>query len=612
MVYTAHAWKTIAVDVVPALGRGPFFAVMVDRRRRYVYAFHMMAGSCGRLSACVALVAAVTLASGGETAGDMRRQKKLIATGWDKADTERLLQNLDEMERRPFDGVVIECEGRADGDKRCPMRAAFKDEEWRREWFQPCVDQMRACRFTHFTDNFITVGANPGNVDWFEDEGWRRITAHWRIAAWVAKEGGFKGILFDPEPYTKPHAQFAYSAQAGKGAHTYEAYCMKARERGREVIAAIAAEYPGITLLCYFLNISCSTATGHADPRPVLSTLGYGLLPPFLDGWLDGMPPKMTVVDGCEQAYMYNSPMQYLEAALKIKGACQELVSPENRQKYRAQVQAGFGIYLDAYSNPEGSKYFMKTHLPSRLHQLRSNLSAALQSADEYVWIYGEKYRWWPTPNKRVSEQTWPEALPGAENALGFARDPLDYGRERVAEMTKEGRLINLARNGDFGSDASAPATSGAPVERWRSGGIPAGWHGWQAAESKGAFAWDRENGAAAKGAARASNVAEGCLIQSHEVKPGERFAVAAALKLQGSGDGRIRVRWQTAEGRWTHEIKDQLVLPGGPRHDWMNLFGVVEVPEEVGKLVLLLGVTGQARPDDVAWYDDVRIYKLE
>lgn len=560
----------------------------------------------------VALLLMAFQAVGGEAGGDMRRRKKLIATGWDKANTERLLQNLAEMEQRPFDGVIIECEGAIDAEKRCAMRATFKNEEWKREWFQSCVDQMRACKFRRFTDNFITVGANPGNVDWFDDGGWTQIVAHWRIAAWVAKQGGFKGILFDPEPYTRPHMQFAYSAQPLKDAHTFNDYHAKARERGRQVMAAIAAEYPDVTLFCYFLNISCAAATGHADPRPLLSTLGYGLLPPFLDGWLDAMPATVTVVDGCEHAYMYNSAMQYLESALKIKGACQELVSPDNRSKYRARVQAGFGIYLDAYSNPEGSKYFMKTTLPSRLHQLRANLSTALRSADEYVWVYGEKFRWWPTPNKRVDQQTWPEALPGSERALMFARDPLDYGRRCIAEMTTAGQLVNLARNGDFGSEVSPAPAPGGAEERWKEGKSPAGWHVWQAAESKGTFTWDRESGASQKGAARASRVVEGCLIQSYEVKPGERFAIQAALKVQGGGNGRIRVRWQTPEGRWTHEVQDQMILAEESREQWSNMFGVVEIPDDVGKLVLLLGVAGQTAPDDAAWYDDVRVHRLE
>ena len=42
---------------------------------------------------------------------DMRIRKKLIATGWDQPDSQRLLARLAEMEKRPFDGVVLEASG---------------------------------------------------------------------------------------------------------------------------------------------------------------------------------------------------------------------------------------------------------------------------------------------------------------------------------------------------------------------------------------------------------------------------------------------------------------------------------------------------------------------
>ena len=154
---------------------------------------------------CLTMVgAALATATLRAEAGDMRRPKKLIQTGWDKPDSERLLQNLAEMEKRPFDGVVIHVLGHIDEKKRCYMRGAFIDRKWERAWFQPCIDNLKACKFKRFTDNFITIGANPGNVDWFDDAGWANIVDHWRIAAWVARQSGFKGILFDPEPYTKP------------------------------------------------------------------------------------------------------------------------------------------------------------------------------------------------------------------------------------------------------------------------------------------------------------------------------------------------------------------------------------------------------------------------
>jgi len=560
------------------------------------------------------IIALATVSAFGQSwavpAQDVRRTKKLIATGWDKADPERLLQNLAEMEKRPFDGVVIEVTGRIDEKRRCQMRQTFTKEKWQREWFEQEVKTLKACKFTRFTDNFVLVGANPGNVDWFDDGGWQNIVENWRIAAWLVKQAGFKGLLFDPEPYTKPYAQFIYAAQPERDKHTFDDYCAKARERGRQMMQAIVGEYPDMTLFCYFMNSVTAAATRQADPRRVLSTLSYGLLPAFVDGWLDVIPPTVTLVDGCESAYRYSSVEEYLEAALLIKGACQNLVSPENRAKYRAQVQVSFGMYLDAYWNPKDSPWYVDGKGGPRVDRLRANVQTALRAADEYVWVYGEKFRWWPTPAKNVREQTWDEALPGCEKALAIARDPIAYARARIAELKKADRLANLARNGDFDSDKVS--VEDGRVETWKEGRPPAGWSAWQDNTSKGSFAWDRETGATGKGSARAANVANGCFLQKCDVRSGEQYAVRAVRRLQGKGDASIRVRWQTAEGKWTAEALDVLISCDGPRGEWHEMFGVVEVPEGVGQLVILLGARDQTTLDDAAWFDDVHLYNLK
>lgn len=221
------------------------------------------------------------------SAEDMRRPKKLIATGWDAPDTQRLRQNLAEMEKRPFDGVVFVAVGQTAEGKPCSLRGAFVDQPWQKAWFQSCVDDLKACRFEKCTDNFVSLGANPGNVDWFDDAGWKNVVDHWRIAAWIVKQAGVKGILFDPEPYAPPYAQFRYQSQAQADRHSFNDYYAKARQRGREVMQAIVEESPEITIFSYFANSITATATGRPDPRPALESLGYGLYPAMVDGWLD-------------------------------------------------------------------------------------------------------------------------------------------------------------------------------------------------------------------------------------------------------------------------------------------------------------------------------------
>jgi hypothetical protein len=130
---------------------------------------------CFCLKVALSLILALTVASVRAEPPDMRIRKKLIATGWDHPDAERLSKHLGEMEKRPFDGVVMEVTGRTADGKTCSLRETFSNAKWQREWFQASVDQLRLCNFTRFTDNFVTIGANPGNIDWFDDEGWGQI-----------------------------------------------------------------------------------------------------------------------------------------------------------------------------------------------------------------------------------------------------------------------------------------------------------------------------------------------------------------------------------------------------------------------------------------------------
>jgi hypothetical protein len=350
-------------------------------------------------------------------------------------------------------------------------------------------------------------------------------------------------------------------------------------------------------------------SAGQADALPSLSVSSQGFLPAFIDGWLDVIPPTMTLVDGCESAYSFNSTVPFLQSAVLIGGDCQSLVSPENRAKYRAQVQVSYGIYLDAYANPVGSPWFIDGLGGPRVERLRANVSEALRCCDQYVWIYGEQHTWWPLERTDINTP-WEQALPGADAALRFSADPDGYAKARLQSLREAGKLVDLVRNGDFGSERTADANGTELV--YKDGLPPAGWGQWEAREG-GSFTWDRAVGSAAPGAARAAKVGEGCFIQdSAPVKPGERYHVSGSYKLRGQGSALIRVRWQTTEGKWTHDQLDKLIYGKGKAGEWVSLSGVAEVPEGVGKLIILLGVGGQMTDQDVTWFDDVHLYRLD
>lgn len=542
------------------------------------------------------------------------RPKKLIVTGWDNPTTAQLRRDIATMEQWPFDGAIIEAVavGAPANVNRLPLRETFSRGAWKREWFVRSIADLKAARSAKLTDLFVTVLAQRGDADWFDDDAWRDVVEHWRIAAWIAKQGGAKGILFDPEPYTEPFEQFNYAKQEGREKHSYAQYWAKARERGRAVMRAIAEEFPDAVVFTYRLLCDCWAATGRADPREALMSHTYGLFVPFFDGWLDVLPPTMTIVEGTEDAYLFNDERQFLEAVLTAKGAAQELVSPENRAKYRAQVQVGFGIYLDAYINPEGSPWYVDGKGGPRVERLRQNVASALRMADEYVWIYGEQGRWWPDAKdwaKWAGEQQfppWPQVLPRADQMLAKARDPIAWARRQI----QHGQLINRARNGDF--SAAAAAVNEQPAADWQAEGNPSGWSHWQEEQtSRGDFAWDREVGSAGRGSARMSGVDNGCFIQTYAVRPNEEYAIAVSIRARGRGAPYVLARWQTEAGKWTAWERDAQILPQKREGEWREYFGIARVPEGAGRLVLLLGVRGQFTAEDTVWFDDAQVYCL-
>lgn len=551
----------------------------------------------------VAVLCVVGIAAG-LCGGAWAVEKKLIAVGWDMPNAERLRDGCEVMDQTPFRGTSLRFTGR----KGTPfLDFAHSREEWNEEDIAQIIEDFKAAEPQRLTELFLDIKATPGDIDWFDDAGWAIIVDHWRTAARVAKEGGLAGLLFDPESYDT--AQFGYSEQPQRVKHTFEEYEAKARQRGAEVMAAVVGEYPDITIFSLFMLSIFNQQAGH--PSLALAANRYGLYPAFIDGWLDAVPETVTLVDGCESAYRFNSNEAHLQAANIIRNTAQNLISSENRYRYRAQVQVSFGIYLDAYVNPPDSNWYIDPGEQTPVQRFEQNLTSALNAADEYVWLYGEQASWWPTPHPTAGKQKWTHLLPGVEAVLWSVTDPAAYAARLLDEAG--GNAENLLANGDFAAETGAPP-EGVLAEDWTQEGAPAGWSFWQsnAAESEGSPGWDGRVGHDEPGAATMRFVRKGCLINSMEASPGERYAVQAWYRQQGEGYPTVRVRWQTAAGTWHVPHKDQFLIAHESDGEWQRLVGVVTVPEGAGRLLVLLNSEGQQSEEDVLWWDDVRVVEVE
>ncbi|MBI5835021.1 MAG: hypothetical protein HZB16_22180 [Armatimonadetes bacterium] len=535
------------------------------------------------------------------TAGPTLARVKLVELGWDIPSTAFLRAHWQRMEREaPFDGVVFSAEAKDDQGRPISSEAAWGPERWQRAWFDAALADLKSCRFTRFTDNFVRLNASPKAVSWDDDAGWTAMAEKAAILAWLARGGGAKGIAFDVEPYGSNQWQWDSAAKT-----SFAETSATARRRGAQLGRAIAAEMPNAVVMTLFANSVLSHVGRSADPQALLAKEGYGLLPAFFDGLLSAAPPEMALVDGCENGYYLDSAEAYQRAALEMKGwqgPSLALVSPANRARYRQQVQAGFGFYLDMFINPEGHTYYRGPLDGSRLRRLTRNLTAARDAADEYVWVYGEQCRWWsdlaPWREADLAKTAgrgkhWEEALPGITRAIDRIRD---LEGSALAELATS-KPPNLLANPDLAQGPAADQT------------LPTGWSAWQyEKEPTGTFAWDKTVG---DGSARATKVTWGCFLQGVEAQPGAVYLVEARCRRQGSGSPALTVRWQTAEHRWTREPDDRTFAFGAAVDGWQFARGVVTAPDGIGRLVVLLDIRGQRDDQSQVWFDAVRLHRL-
>jgi hypothetical protein len=353
----------------------------------------------------VALCAAATLAFSAE------KSKKLIEFGWDEPSTSFMREHIAEMEQAPFDGVVFDAEARkTDGHKYRFTWDAWGTNRFEEADLQRAIDDLRATKFQRFTDNFFRFNTTPAKLDWFDDHS--AIITNCRLAAWFAKQGGVKGLLFDIEQYEGQ--LFDYRKQRDRETKSWDVYAAKVRERGREVMKAFQQGYPDAVLFLTF-GYSLPWAESQQGKRP-LAECHYGMLAPFLDGMLDEAKGKTLLVDGNEGAYRFRDTNRF---AASYRAMQKELLSivHTSHEKYARHFSLGFGLWMDCDWRKAGwdtNDFSKNFYSPQAFEQ---SVRTALQTADDYVWIYTEQPRWWSAEGKMLK-------LPAAyEQAVRRARN---------------------------------------------------------------------------------------------------------------------------------------------------------------------------------------------
>ena len=528
-------------------------------------------------------------------------EKKMIGHSWDllavrPADVAR---NLDAWEKVPLDGVSLALAKEPKPGLRIAFSTVMNDPPWDRAWFTEDVAVLRQCASRTLKHNFLTsFWAPPKRLAWSDDAAWARFAHNLGVMAWLAKEGQAKGILIDPEDYPESRQYFLAAGDA-----PFAETAALARRRGAQVMRSMAAEYPGITLLSFWMLSLQPLYFTVDDPRQAAADAG-DLWPAFLNGMLDELPPGARMIDGDEHAYRYEAAKKdFYLSVWRAQNKALALVEPTNRAKYQTQVLCGFGLYLDMYTTPTNSPWYFGELDGSRLNHLRSNFAQALDAAQEYVWVYGEKMDWikWAGTG-REKNPTWEEKLPGFNETLARLRSPRQWAEKQVARQRQAGTLTNLLANG-----ACAPAKPEG-ADGFRKGEVPPKWGCWQEEKKRqGVFGTETRKGKGDRFSLRAAGVEGGCFLASVPAVPGRSYLVEA--DAQGAAPT-VRVYWKR-KGAWDWSLAGVPVGLGEPGTDgWRHASGLVQVPAGADEMVVMLSVRQGA--DESTWFDNAAVYPLD
>jgi hypothetical protein len=347
-----------------------------------------------------------------------RPKKKIVEYGWDVPYPEFVRDNIREMEKRPFEGIIFRTRG---------FDHIFDTRPWKKEKLQPQLDTLAQIKWKKFVDNFLTLyAASNWNMDWFNDEHWNVIAQNMKLFSLAVRRGNCVGVCFDPEPYgTDP---WVYPGTYKD--KSFDQVCEQVRLRGRQFIVALQEHMPNLRVLSFFQLGLFGHIVDEPDPRTRQEKLlkkWMPLLPAFCVGMLEGAAPGTILIDGNESAYYYESPNDYYRAYHLIRQRARTLVPEALRKKYNNQMQAGMALYIDqtlGKRTVQTISQFM-TH-EQQLKFFEHNVYYALTTSDEYVWCYSERMNWWLPPEKAGKDRILPQ---GVEQALISARQKYEQGK---------------------------------------------------------------------------------------------------------------------------------------------------------------------------------------
>ena len=258
--------------------------------------------------------------------------------------------------------------------------------------------------------NFLVVNMHyPG--DFWDDAVWNNVIANFKTLAKVAKNLGFRGIIYDDEPYdveshkmiNYKHGNAWYDDDAYKNPnYTFVEHSAKITARFQQIMESMVSEYPAIDVLYYH-----SPVEGHIEANdginghPVVVDVGlerqHEWVGAMFTGLKKGLSHQATLHDMGEDyklrtqahfddAYAWRKYTIASDATNDVVDTTQHWIVPqEERTSWAKKVNVDFMVS----NQPLNSGYaeFDTTNTVG-LNDMKTTLERALDKSDTYAIFY--------------------------------------------------------------------------------------------------------------------------------------------------------------------------------------------------------------------------------
>lgn len=358
---------------------------------------------------------------------------EIVEFGWGMPSAALVLERMEQMEQRPFDGVVFKP---IEGDFHPGASGAphmFDDRRWSEEHVG--MADMKRLNFagSKLPASFLTLEATrpdpemPDPAGWLSDERWEVIESNMRLYAQARAASGARGFWIDEESYVAD--PWTYSEKLYPGRSFDEVYAA-VRKRGAAFIDALESAGGPIVIMPIFGL--CATHIDFSQDS---------LMPAFYDGVLDAIDPTTTIVDGNENGY-YQQTNDEIQLFRIAQLEAHVRLDPENQDTYVKQRGTAQALYTDILADPESFEAFFFTQRvscfvkpedrPAFVEWITYNHA---RMAEDYIWFWTEQYDWWRESDQRDDTRAkadvpawFAEALMSAKQRIreGNPPEPID------------------------------------------------------------------------------------------------------------------------------------------------------------------------------------------